>query len=63
MYGDGVTSRLVIHMNYNKGAKRKLNHFKRCGVWDCEFCNALDQNLCMTMIDNWDAEGFNKNDF
>ena len=54
---------MVIHMNYNKGFKRKVTHFKRCGLWDCEFCNAPEDNKCMKIVDNWDAEGFNKNDF
>lgn len=59
----GGRNRMVIHMNYNKGFKRKVTHFKRCGLWDCEFCNAPEDNKCMKIVDNWDAEGFNKNDF
>eukprot|EP00238_Polyblepharides_amylifera_P015256 CAMPEP_0196588896 /NCGR_PEP_ID=MMETSP1081-20130531/62028_1 /TAXON_ID=36882 /ORGANISM="Pyramimonas amylifera, Strain CCMP720" /LENGTH=415 /DNA_ID=CAMNT_0041911529 /DNA_START=47 /DNA_END=1294 /DNA_ORIENTATION=+ len=43
----------AIHMNYNKGFKKKLIQFKRCGIWFCEFCSQpIEANTCMVQVKN-----------
>mmetsp|Transcript_22801 Transcript_22801/g.49993 ORF Transcript_22801/g.49993 Transcript_22801/m.49993 type:complete len:470 (-) Transcript_22801:89-1498(-) len=47
-----TSSWMVIHMNYNRGFKRKVVHFKRCGLWECEFCRDKLKNTCMNKVAN-----------
>mmetsp|Transcript_1573 Transcript_1573/g.2715 ORF Transcript_1573/g.2715 Transcript_1573/m.2715 type:complete len:376 (-) Transcript_1573:699-1826(-) len=57
---------IAVHMNYNRGFKRKLLHFKRCGLWQCEFCVTPEINVCKTMVEGWGnrrEQGFNKDDY
>jgi hypothetical protein len=44
----------LVHMNYNKGQKRKKYHFRRCGMWTClsDYClgKKNQSNACVPAL-------------
>lgn len=42
---------VAVHMDYNRGAKRKTVQFKRCALWSCEYCKLTKENAsCIVQV-------------